>query len=240
MKKQTDIGQANVKMLVDQFRCGECLHFKDSAHPAKQDLCSNLGIKKHGSAPRCFTPNVMELTKVDAETIPKIAVLLAGMTSQQKRILQGLLAVQHRLKKTDFRFGTKIFFHVGRDYIENYLSGYVVGRTSSRELIIVGSVEAHRRGQSMVVFFENDAELLSVSEWKKKRQDLYASGKIHPPSPKRLIKKPVNDTYEPPTVDKAPEEIKKKLKRGQKSRYRVRPLTEMVRDSFSFSAGRRA
>ncbi len=231
MKKLTEVGQSSStpKLMVDQFRCGECLHFKNSIHPAKSDLCVNLGIKKLGHAPKCFTPDVLQLTKIDAETIPKIAVLLAGMSSGQKRILQGLLSVQTRLKRTDFSFGSKVYFHLGTNHLDNYLSGFVVGRTSTKELIVVGSIQAHNRGQSLVAFFDDAKEVLSVSEWKKRRKELYESGKIHAGAGKRKIKSTVPVNYEPPSLDKAPEHLLLKLKTNKKRKNsRVQPLTGNV------------
>lgn len=234
MKKQTDVGHNNStpKLLVDQFRCGECLHFKNSTHPAKNDLCSNLGIKKLAHAPRCFTPDVLQFTKINAETIPKIAVLLSNMSSSQKRILQGLLSVENRLKRTDFSFGSKVYFHLGTDHLDNYLSGYVVGRTSTKELIVVGSVQAHNRGQSLVAFFGDSTEILSVSDWKKRRKNLYDSGRLHAGAGKRKVKPHVGDNYEPPSLDKAPEHLLLKLKPKTKKGPKVKPLTG---DVFRFS-----
>jgi len=190
-----------------QYRCGMCLHFNQNAHPAKGNgqVCSKLGIKAYNVAPRCFTPDVTKLVE-NNEDLAALALAFGSLTSQQKTIFVALL--QTNRGKRPFPIGQKLYFRaVGGDYLQNYLTGFVMGYTSTRQIILSGSPENKTRGRLFLAYLEEES-VMSPTQWKKKRYELIKADRlIDPKKPLTKIKK-IDIDYEPPTIDQAPKEWK--------------------------------
>lgn len=207
-----------------QFRCGMCLHINQHAHPSQGQVCSKLGIKAYNVAPRCFTPDVTKLVE-NNEDLAMLALAFGTLSSQQKTIFMALLGTNRG--KRPFPVGQKLYFRaVGGDYLQNYLTGYVMGYTSTRQIILSGSPENKTRGKLFLAYLEVDS-VLSPVQWKKKRMDLVRADRLIDPK-KPLVKvKRVDVDYEPPTIDQAPKEWKE----AQKGRRpRIDKGDETVKD----------
>lgn len=223
MLKKNTLGNASKKSLSEAFKCGECLHHKQVAHPAHNDVCSKEGIKAVGIAPSCFTPDVTKIAK-NSDQFVQLAAIVNSYTPQERRIFLGVLR-SASAKKKPFAFGMKLYFHTGKDFISNYLCGWVMGYTSSGELIVSGSPDQKQRGKSFLAYLSADATgLLTPTQWKTKREKLRAAGKIYDPANAVVKKASIIDDYEPPTIDRAPRDP------SEKSQTKKR----VVRDTYEF------
>lgn len=229
IKKDT-LGNLSAASLSESYKCSECLHHTKHAHPSYQTTCKEgRGIKGVALAPSCFTPDVSIIAN-NSDSFVQLATLMDDYTPRQKRVLIALLKQKPIAKKKFTRklaFGTKVFFlGIGSDYISNYLAGYVMGLTSSGELIITGSPEQNTRGKSYMAYMTDDDNLMTPVEWKRKKEELKAKGRIYDPKTKTMPKQ--DEVGEAVTIDNAPkawyDKQEKKKKKG------IRDLTEMVVD----------
>lgn len=204
--KKESLGNISAKSLEEAYRCGECLHYKKHAHPSMKEICIKRGIRTFAVAPKCFTPDVTQIAN-NSDTFVQLAAVLSDYTPKQKRIWLALLRQKPIKSKTfrkDMPFGTKIYFHgMGKDYISNYLSGYVMGQTSSGELIITGSPDQNTRGRSYMAYMSDTDSLMTSKEWKAKKAELKGAGRIMDPQSK-IIPKGTPAATEPLTIDNAP------------------------------------
>lgn len=230
IKKDT-LGNISQRSLEEAFRCSECLHFKRHAHPAKKEICHNLGVKAFGIAPKCFTPDVTQIAN-NSDTFVQLAALFADYTPRQKRIMLAVLKqkpIKGKNIRRDLPFGTKVYFHsMGKDYISNYLAGFVVGLTSSSELILTGSPEQNTRGKSYYAYMSDTDQLMTYKEWKVKKAELKAAGRILDPQAKIALK--ANADYEPPTIDSAPSAWHDKQEK-QRKKSRIAPADMVMQIS---------
>lgn len=218
MLKRNVLGNASAKSLDEAFRCSECLHFRKHAHSSKEKPCSELGIRGVGLAPKCFTPDITVIFK-NVDQFVQVASLFQSSTHKERRILLGMFRAQ---KKKQFPIGTKIYFKVGKEFISNYLAAYSAGYTSSGELMLIGSPNMKTRGSSFTSFLTSSEDLMTTTEWKKKRQDLKAKGLVFDPSNRIIKKASVVDDYEPPSIDQVPQEWYDKT--AKKPRKKTDPL----------------
>lgn len=225
--KKENLGNLSAVSLSETYKCSECLHHSKHAHPMFKSVCKERGIKGVALAPTCFTPDVSIIAS-NSDAFVQLATLVGEYTPRQRRILIALMKAKPISKKKFSRqlaFGTKVFFlGIGGDYISNYLSGYVVGLTSSGELIITGSPDRNTRGKSYMAYMTDDDNLLTPVEWKKKKTELKSKGRIYDPKTKELPRQ--TDAEQVPTIDNAPtawyDKQEKKKKKG------VKDLTDMV------------
>lgn len=222
MIKKDTLGNLSAASLNEALRCGECLHYKKHANTTFKMLCNMRGIRATAIAPKCFTPDVSKIAQ-NSDQFVQIAALFNSYTPQQRRIWLAVLrepAVKGKQIRKDIKFGTKVYFHgLGRDYINNYLSGYVMGMTSNREIIISGSPDQNTRGRSYLAYMKDTDTLMTYKEWKVKKAELQAAGKIFDPA-SRIVAKPQQAEAEPPTIDDAPQEWydkrEKEMKKGKR------------------------
>lgn len=202
MIKKDTLGKTSAKVLEDAFKCGECLHFKQHAHSGKGKPCVELGVRAVGIAPRtCFTPDVTKLAK-NSDQFVQVASMFQAFTPQERRILMALMRNQ-RARKTH-QVGDALYFCVGADYVSNYLKAYVMGHSSSGELLLIGSPDNRKRGQSFTAYLRDSDTLLTVKQWKVKREQLKGQNKIFDPKNRMIKKSSITDNYEPPTIDSVP------------------------------------
>lgn len=205
-------------------KCGECLHYKQHAHLNKQSVCDKLGVKHYTNAPpRCYTPDVSKLVP-DSEALAQIALMFGALTSAQRRLLVFLLSTPRR--KLKMEIGTKVYWRaVGGNYLSNYVSGYVLGATSTGQIIVAGSPEQRTRGAMYMAYFDNQDDLYTHSEFIKVRADLERKGNLVDPK-KPLDKKIViDDDYTPPTLDSAPREWKEAAAKKTTTRRPAKPVS---------------
>lgn len=199
--------------MTDKMRCGSCLHFKQHAHPSHGDLCSKLGVKHYGVAPRCFTPDVSQLVE-NNEDLAALAVTFGSMTRKEQSIVVAIL--QTSAKHRPFTIGQKVYTRiVGGDYISNYMIGYVLGYTSTKQVIVAGSPEAKTRGRMYMAYLDPDT-LLTPTAWAKHKANLARKGHFSDPKEPLVVKRKIEIDYEPPTLDRAPKEWKEAQVRRQR------------------------
>ena len=216
LKKDT-LGNISSKSLEEAFKCGECLHHQKHAHPSMQEVCHKKGIKAFAVAPKCFTPDVTQIAN-NSDTFVQLAAIFSEYTPKQKRILLAVLRQKKSKQFRDLSFGIKVYFHgLGKDYISNYLSGYVMGTTSSGELIITGSPDKNTRGRSYMAYMHDADSLMTARQWKVKKAELKAAGRILDPN-SRIIPKTSTAVNEPVTIDSAPAAWHDKEEKKQKRR----------------------
>jgi len=118
--------------------------------------------------------------------------------------------------------GTKVFINLrNREYLSNYVSAFVVGYTSSGEVVLAGSPEKNKRGQIFFAYLKSDSSMATPAEWKKRYAKLVATGRINDPTHakgrKDITEDLKEDNYVVPTIDAAPKGEKessvKKVKR---------------------------
>ena len=233
MKKKDGLASPTKAGTEELFKCGSCLHFRQSKHRAHEDVCTNLGRRSFAIAPSCFTP---DYTKVIGNTdeFVQIAAFFGDKTPEQKKILLGMLRMKPTGRK--LRMGTELYINVrGREYISNYLRGFVVGYTSANEIVLCGSPDRNARGRAFFAYLKSDESLLTAKEWKAKYIKLRKLGRIQDPQSqaKRDITAKVEaDSYEPPTIDRAPNPDGKRTKREtddeKESRLRKTSLVKIL------------
>jgi len=199
------------------YKCGDCLHYEKHQHLQKSGLCKNLGVRTFAIAPRCFSPDITQIAG-NSETFAQVAMLYSDYTPKQRRILLAVLKQPQKKFKRELPFGTRVFFHgLGKDYISNYMSGYVAGTTSSGELIVTGSPDRNARGR-MYFAYMNDAEnLMTFKEWKVKRNELKEAGRVQDPQSMIIPKGSVLPEL-PVTIDSAPDAWYSKQEKTKKKR----------------------
>lgn len=191
------------------MKCGSCLHFNSVPHSSKKgEVCSKIGVREQGTAPSCFTPNVQELC-VTSELLVQATALMA-LPRTARRVLAALMSVDQKKLK----FGTKIYFRpIGKDYMSNYRSGFVLGYSSMGDIMVVGDRDPNKRGNAFVALLKDEDGVLTPAEWREKRARLLEQNLINDPDLSRsFIKKTVLDDYEPPSMDTAPEHWFRKAK----------------------------
>lgn len=207
MLKKDGIKKQTKASLNEAMKCGECLHFKQTPHPSFEGVCNDLGVRAFGIAPKCFTP---DYTKVITNTDEFLSMVtfFNSKTPQQKRIMLGMLRQQSSGKR--LKMGTKLYLNVrGREYIDNYLCGYVVGYTSAGQLVLSGTPDRTTRGRTFFAYLRNDENLLTDAEWRKRFAELKTKGRITDPKAgggRDITAVVANDDYEVPTIDNAPKE----------------------------------
>lgn len=205
--------------LNNAYKCGECLHHQVHTHPSMKNVCIKNGVKKFAIAPPCFTPDVTQLTS-NTDTFVQVASILHDMTTPQKRVMFALLnqkPIKRRAFSRDLKWGMKVYFlAMGKDYFSNYLSGYVMGLTSSGELIIAGSPEQQVVGRSYIAYMTDDDNIMTPTEWKAKKAELRTANRIHDPSVRMMPKQDI--AADPVTIDSAPDSWHDKREKVRKAR----------------------
>lgn len=207
-KRDVAEGSPATSYNLPSMKCGSCLHFENVPHAKKGSVCSKMGIRAQGTAPSCFTPNVNELC-VSSELLVQ-ATAMMSLPKTARRVLAALMSTDQK----KFRFGTKIYFRpIGKDYLSNYRSGFILGHSSTGDLMVVGDRDPNKRGNSYVALLKDEEGILTPSEWREKRAQLIERNLINDPEVGRsLAKKTVLEDYEPPSMDTAPDHWFRKAK----------------------------
>jgi hypothetical protein len=226
MSKTITIAAQTKASLQDVFKCGSCLHFKQTAHRSFEKPCSGLGIRAFAIAPKCFTP---DYTKVITNTdeFVALAALFNSKTPEQKKIILGMLRQQPKGKK--LRMGTKLYLNFrGREYVSNYVCGYVVGYTSGGDIVLTGSPDMQSRGRAFFAYLKSDESLLTQKEWKTRYLAMRKKGCIQDPTSnldRDITARVEDDTYEVPTIDNAPKSKVKVVKLNKRTTSLVKLIS---------------
>lgn len=209
---------------VKPFKCSECLHFNGIPLNGHDQVCSKEGVRAGRPAPNCFTPDVTQLTQ-SSDQFAQIVGITQGLTRIQKRVLFGIL--NSKVRKLEF--GVKVYFRaIGKDYLSNYLSGFVVASTRGGGIVVMGDPDTKKRGKPYLAIFQDSDELLTESEFRVRRKKLIAKGHLNDPT-KLVLKKTVAEDYEPPTIDS-------RLGRKVMKDYTNAPVDKVITDSGKVEA----
>lgn len=215
-KDVIESGRTSNRNLKTSFKCGDCLHFRKQAHRTKDAVCESSGIRRFAIAPSCFTPDVTQVV-MTSEMMAGLASMYQKFSAGQRRILMSMLAANP--KRGQLAFGTKVYFRAaGRDYLSNYLSGFVLGYSSGGELLVSGEPDRNRRGNNYLATFVDRESVLTEEQYVKHRAALIEAGKdLDPDKPLLEFKtRDILEDYEPPTIDNAPKEWRAKKKKRKK------------------------
>jgi hypothetical protein len=197
MLKKDGLKGAIDAVATDVLRCGDCLHHRSHAHSDKKTVCEREGVLPVAIAPlECFTPNASLLTG-NVDQLTQLLAIFSAYDAKQRRALIELL------KQEDI--GETFYFRIGDDYISNYLRGIVVGRTSSGEIMLIGSPSEKTVGSAFVSYLMDSEGLLTHAEWEDKRFDLFGKNRVIDPKNTTIKRTTVADNYIPPTIDMTPE-----------------------------------
>jgi len=189
-----------------QQRCGDCLHFKLSAKFEKP--CSQLGVKSYGAAPNCFSPNVYAMAQKSPDLLFQIGLMFHNFTPSQARVLLSLINMNKVFVKSyGLKFGQPVYFRLGNDFLGNYFRGYVAGVASAGEqqVFVTSDLSGAQKLKPVIATLNRDS-VFSVSDFKKKREELVAKGRLQDPTPLKTRPKKIDEKYEVPSMEKAPEE----------------------------------
>jgi len=215
-----------IKAKKDAPRCGECLHYKNQPLRGNKVVCSKIGIRSFAEAPKCYTPDVTKLCG-NSDQFVQLAALVSSYSPSERRIVASLL----KQRSGTLKFGQKLYFKaLGGDYLSNYLSGFFLCYTRSKEIVLCGDSDKRKRGHMVTAIFDDSTSLLTSKEWKIKQKELIEKNRIEDPKqPLRKFKaaqsKEVQalQNYVPPTLDTAPADwhdktTKDRSKKGSKKK----------------------
>jgi hypothetical protein len=198
----------------EAMKCGQCLHFKQTAHKNFDAPCQKNGVRAFAIAPPCYTPDYTKAFDNTDEFV-QLSALFASKTPEQKKILLGMLRATPKGRK--LKMGTCLYLNLrGREYISNYVRCYVVGYTSAGQIVLTGSPDRKVRGKTFFAYLDSDDSLIEPKVWRARMSKLKTQGRIQDPTTTKLrnITASVeNDTYEIPTIDNAPKDSKVKVQK---------------------------
>lgn len=220
------------------LKCSECLHF--SKGPRKfEKLCAQLGQEPFSDACPEFTPDMTVLAAVSLDSMRTLARIASALTQAQTRLLAFTFRNLDYVKKTGFAFGDSVAFSLdGKDYLENYFRGIVIGASKNGSLIyLASSLERMNSENCFLSLFTKS--VFSMEDFAKHRKLLIKKNRITLPEKANSSKKsPLHylrltpdqlaaqrklldaapDTYEPPSIDKAPKKMLDEANKGANTR----------------------
>ena len=215
LNKKDGIVSQTKTSLQEVFTCGLCLHHKQTPHLAHDKVCEKMGVRDFAIAPNCYTPDYTQVIE-NTDEFTSLINFFSSRSASQKKILMGMLRQQPtRAKK--LKMGIPIFLKISnREYISNYVAGFVVGYTSGGNLVVAGSPEEQTRGRVFFAYLKSDSSYLTQPEWSAKHAELLAKGAIQDPKEAGMKSrlKAAEPDYEIPTIDNAPKDAKAEVKRN--------------------------
>jgi hypothetical protein len=188
-------------------KCGDCLHFKRLAKFEKP--CSELGTKHFAKAPECYAPDAYALSPMSPDVLFQMGLMLREMDAKQARVFSALIRqIPYMEKHYGLRLGQPVFFKIGADYLSNYFRGHVLAVTEvgNSQVFVTSDMKKTQRSNPMIASLMRES-LLSLTEFKKKRERLVREGRENDPKPLwSKPKKAVDETYVPPSMETAPKE----------------------------------
>lgn len=212
------------KESIVKLRCGDCLHYKGTAHPSMGEPCYNLDVGKSAVAPSCYTPNVGVFRDDGSLAVHSLLSAIACFTPQKQRVLMGMLRNAAALERTGYSFLQCVYFATnarGKTTLSDYYRGFVAAKGPGTTLQVVGINFLNSKNTACVAFLERDS-LLTKAQFDRERKRLVKLGKLeHLPArvQKQLTK---GEEYEPPTLDTAEDFLQRAATSSKKHRGEVR------------------
>jgi hypothetical protein len=210
------------------LKCGECLHFKGSPHPAIGQVCQLRGVKTYALAPNCYTPDVHQLKSISTESMAQLSMFVASCKPSQAKILMGMFKVQAQLKRFDLAFLEKVYFAIGTgEFLSDYYGGFVMGVGPQQAILIVGT-QYFSNARNPVVAQLDRRSVLTRSEFGKRASRLSARGRLNPPKARQEIYVPPNIAdYVPPTIESSQELLESRVADPKKKPVKARSVLEI-------------
>jgi hypothetical protein len=215
-----------IKVVGNGNKCGDCLHFEKIAHSKYPKPCIHLGVGKKANAPNCYDDNVFLLQRVEPDILNQIGLLHKDMNSSQSRILANTLRRRKQFRRAGVAFGMPVFVCLGRDYLNNYYKGYVIGVQNHGEPLIFVTTDLNKKQVAKPAILSLLKEsVLNVQEFARKRRELIKKKHLNDPDNSfmgtKIKKNKADEMYEPPTLETVPETwfdlyAKRKVKPGSK------------------------
>lgn len=207
--------QKATKFNVD-LQCGDCLHYKGSAHPKFEAPCSKRGVGTKSEAPSCYTPDVSAFRAMSKDVFPMLASLVGLMSARQSRVLMGVLKYAGSLERAGLTFLEVCYFcncPPETAYLEDYFYGYALSMTRSGQIVLVGSDYLRQSPTSLVAYLDKGS-VLREAVFQKRKDRLCDEGKIHRLRSILGPRRATDEGYVIPTIDDAPKAPKTKGKKG--------------------------
>jgi hypothetical protein len=164
------------------LRCGECIHFQ--AGPRKfEKLCVELGQEAFSHACPEFTPAMNKLAAAPLMDMRALADITAKLNQPQLRLLAYTFRNMDFIRKAGLTFGQTVVFSIdGKDYLENYFSGIVVGASKDGQTVYVTSdLESLNKANCMLTLSINSIKTLE--KYAKHRDVLIKKKRVRAPVP---------------------------------------------------------
>lgn len=182
--------------------CGDCCHYKGTAHPSMGQPCSKLGVSNQDHAPDCYSPNVSVFRTLAPDAIRTIAVLVSAFTPEQSRAFIGVLRSQAACAKRGFQLMQTVYFKLGMgDALDQYYRGWVFSASADGNVTVVGQRYIDSGKTSCVAVLDRNS-LFTRAEFKRIKDGMIARGLLNS-LPQRERAKISAEDYEPPTLDTA-------------------------------------
>lgn len=226
LKPSIDTTSASFNM-----RCGECLYFNTGPKLYASE-CSELGVQDFAPAPKCFVPNTIALVEAcESKIITMVGDIAKACDAQTLRLLSYQLSEAAEVSKSGFNWGEKVYFSLGGDYLTHYFAGYVIGQHEHGRFLVVSSKLRNSKSSTQCIIFADRCR--SSEAWAKHAKELAQQNRIAIPEIDRrwpkykrhiaelltidgkiesdynVIRENIGrELYEPPSLDKAPEEVR--------------------------------
>ena len=184
--------------------CGDCLHFKGSAHPKYEAACAKRGVGTKVEAPMCYTPDVAVFRTLSKDVFPMLSALVGSMSHKQSRVLMGLLKYAGTLEKAGLTFLEECYFcsaPLAEAYLEDFTRGYALTMTKSGQVVLVGSDYLKASSASMVAYLDK-ASVLNDAAFQKCKDRCMESGRVYRPRRPKVVMSTLD--YNVPTIDDEP------------------------------------
>lgn len=203
--------ESNIKL-----RCGDCMHFKGTAHPIYGQPCAENGVRAGATAPSCYTPNMSLFRNISPEAVQTLATMVSGMTAQQQRITMGLFRSASSLERMNLKFLQTVYFSMGGDCLQNYYRGYVFSAGPEKNtVIVVGQDYIKAHSTACVAQLLRESVITSKKKFNAIKNRLIEAGQLTrlPPKVQAQI---IKDDYEPPTFETSPEQLEARANKSSK------------------------
>lgn len=223
IKNEATEGSANRVSL--GLKCGDCV-FLNSGMKRFEQPCGMLGQEPFSHACPEFSPDMRPLMKVATMDIHALAEITGRMSQNQLRLMAYVFRNMDFIRKTGLTFGQPVLFSLdGKDYLENYFRGVIVGASKDgRTVYITSDLEQLNKSQCMLTLMRS--EIKTVEEFRTHHAFLVKKNRLRSPVPNKyserktllqllklttgeyqlylqtLTVKP--DSYVPPTIDAVP------------------------------------
>lgn len=223
IRRDTSDGENLARGSNVKLRCGDCMHWKGTAHPSMGKPCHELGITAKATAPTCYTANLSVFRDLPVEQLQTLASLVVCMTPQHQRVMMGLLRGAASLERVGLKFMQTVYFSTGKGLVlSDYYRGFACARGPGGTVMVVGMQYLKGQRAPVTAMLEKDS-LLTKKQFLKAKEKLVAAGALEHLPARRVIAI-MKDGYEPPTLDTATEYLEanaNKMKRayGDKVRH---------------------